>query len=225
MSEKENREIRQVRLRLIDIIKSFYDGEPDERRVNRWRETFAALAKERISPSFDKNVLAVHALLGQVSLADIQEEFYALFVDPFGKNQMSTSASFYIDGKTHGQTLVALRSMLADLDVVKKEDVTETEDSIIIMLDIFSISFPCWSRKEVGLRLKRLRKHNLSYLKNICCLFQKNYSNPAEKIQRLIFMQQSCRENPKADFYAACTDFFCGYLELEKGLHGLEVPR
>ncbi len=206
MSETENREIRRVRLRLIDIIKSFYGGEPDGRRVNRWRETFAALSKERISPSFDKNVLAVHALLGQVSLADIQEEFYALFVDPFGKNQMSTSASFYIDGKTHGQTLVALRSMLANLDVVKKDDVTETEDSLIIMLDIFSMLVE--EKDEIA--TEKAEKTQIE-------LLEKYLIPVSEKLQ------ESCRKNPKAYFYAACTDFFCGYLELEKGLHGLEV--
>ena len=69
-----DREILLIRLRLIDLIKSFFVDKPDGELLSRWRGTFSALAKEQISPQLDKAVRDVSRQLGQKSLETIQDE-------------------------------------------------------------------------------------------------------------------------------------------------------
>lgn len=203
MMDREEKEIRKVRLRLLDLVKSFYLEEPDATKISRWRGTFNALARERVNPLFDKSVMEIHRFLEKRNLKDMQDEYYSLFVDPFNENQINLSASFHLDGRAYGNTLVELRSFLAGTDLVKKKDVAEEEDSLVVLLDIL-IGLIDGEKEMDTDKAQRLQSELLD-----------NYLIPFSSR-----FKEACEKNDTADFYKACAHFFCGYLELEKGLTG-----
>ncbi|MEE4241871.1 MAG: molecular chaperone TorD family protein [Desulfopila sp.] len=206
MKDMEEKEIKKVRLRLLDLVKSFYIEEPDATRISRWRGTFNALARERVNPLFDKSVMEIHQFLEKRNLKDMQEEYYTLFVDPFNEEQINMSASFHLDGRAYGQTLVELRSFLSETGLVKKTDVTEEEDSLVVLLDILIGLIDSEKDMDAG-KAERLQGELLEcYLVTFAQRFK-----------------EACEGNDTADFYKACARFFCGYLELEKGLTGTQV--
>jgi TorA maturation chaperone TorD len=200
MIDSEDREILQVRLRFIDLIKSFFIDQPDAERMSRWRGTFSALTKEQISPGFDRSVKEIHQFLESKNLHELQDEYYHLFTDPFSEEQINTAASFYMDGRSYGQTLVDLRSLLAEAGFEKKEEVSEAEDSLVIMLDVMTRLIE--EEKNTGsgqakeLQAKLLWKYLVPF---------------SEKLT------EACRAQESAEFYQACSAFYVGYLDLEKG--------
>lgn len=206
MSEREEREIQKVRLRLLDIVKSFFGGQPDAVKLSRWRGTFSALTRERVNPVFDQSVRDIHSCLENRTLVELQDEYYDLFTDPFTTKQLSTTASYYLDGRSYGQTLVELRGLFSELGVEKRKEVIETEDSLVVILDVLARlideSDSLDKEKSQKLQSELLKKYLLPLSQNL---------------------NRACGENKSARFYKACSDFFCGYLELEKGLIGLDV--
>ena len=137
------------------------------------------------------------------NLEELQNEYYKLFTDPFTDKGLCTAASFYLDGRTHDKTLVNLRTFLREQQIVKSDDVIETEDSITVMLDILIRLI----EEEEKLANDASRKPQEELLDTYLLPF-------SEKLQ------EACEKNDFADFYKACCRFFCGYLELEKGLTG-----
>lgn len=204
MMDSNDREILQVRLRFLDIIKSFFINQPDAERMSRWRGTFSALTKETISPEFDKSVSEINRFLSTKKLFELQDEYYHLFTDPFSEEQVNTAASFYMDGRSYGQTLVELRSLLAEAGLEKKQDVAETEDSLVVMLDAMT-------------RLIEEEKNTPSEgVKEFQSQLLWNYLVPfSEKLT------EACNGLESAEFYQTCSAFFVGYLELEKGFLAL----
>lgn len=197
-----DKEIRKARLRLIDLIKSFFSGEPDAEKISRWRGTFSALSRESVNPEFDRGVREILDFLQEKKLKELQDEFYKLFVDPFTDKGLCMVASFYLDGRTHDKTLVKLRSFLQEQQIVKSDGVTDTEDSLVVMLDV----------------LTRL----IEYEK----VTEESSGQPQEELLHTYLipfaakLREACEKNEFADFYKACCRFFCGYLELERGLAG-----
>lgn len=206
MSEREDREIKRVRLRLLDLVKSFFIGEPDAERMSRWRGTFTALTKERVNPIFDKGAQEILYYLEKNNLEELQHEYYKLFTDPFTDKGLSTSASQYLDGRSHGKTLVELRSLIAEIGIVKNEGVIETEDSLVVMLDIYHRLIEEENQLPDGTTQKLLEELLKTYLLPFSAK-----------------LSEASMENKFADFYRACVRFFCGYLEMEKELIGLAV--
>lgn len=203
--DREEKEIRQVRLRILDLIKSFFIGEPDAEKMSRWRGTFSALTKEKVNQRFDKGAENMLAYLEGNSLEELQEEYYKLFTDPFTDMGLSTAASQYFDGKSYGKTLVELRSLLSKIGIYKNEGVIETEDSLVVLLDIYSRLI----EEEVDDEgtPQKLRDELLN-----------TYLVPFS-----IKIAEAGRENKFACFYEACCEFICGYLEMEKELTGSVV--
>ena len=206
MSDREDREIKKVRLRLLDLLKSFFYGEPDAEKMSRWRGTFSALTKESVNPIFDKSALDILTYLEENSLETLQKEYYKLFTDPFTDKGLSTSASQYLDGRTHGQTLVKLRSLLTEIGVVKNQNVIETEDSLVVLLDIYHRLI----EEEDNLIDGATQKHLDELLNTYLLPFSTKLSVES-------------RANEFACFYKACVQFFCGYLAMEKELTGTVV--
>lgn len=199
----EEKEIRRIRLRLIDLAKSFFSGEPDAEKMSRWRGTFSALARESVNPMFDQAVRDILSYLQKKNLEELQNEYYKLFTDPFTDKGLCTAASFYLDGRTHDKTLVNLRTFLREQQIVKSDGVIETEDSITVMLDILTRLIEEEEKLEKGASRKPQEELLDIYLLPF-----------SEKLK------EACEKNEFADFYKACCRFFCGYLELEKGLTG-----
>lgn len=206
MSNREDKEIKKVRLRLIDLVKSFFIGEPDAEKMSRWRGTFAALTKERVNSIFDKGAQDILDYLEKNSLETLQEEYYKLFTDPFTDKGLSTSASQYLDGRSHGQTLVKLRSLLSDIGVMKNEGVIETEDSLVVLLDIYHRLIEKEDQFIDGTTQKHLEELLNTYLLPLSAK-----------------LSEASATNDFACFYEACVQFLCGYLEMEKELIGSVV--
>lgn len=199
MEERTSREIDRIRLRLIDLIKSFFIEEPDAERLSRWRGIFTALAHEQVNGGIDSAVREIVTLLGTSSLKDIQQEFYELLENPFSKEQVNLSASFYADGKSHGQTLANFRGFLNEAGLVRHKGVTDAEDTLPVMLDCLA------SLIELEKEYVDTSEHQSVLVNIYLAPLAGNLVNAFEN-------------NKKAVFYSACGRFAAGYVELEKGL-------
>ena len=197
--ETTEREILIIRLRLIDLIKSFFIDKPDAELLSRWRGTFSALSKEQISPLLDKAVRDLSHQLHDKSLEAIQDEYYALFVDPFGEQLVNLMASHYIDGRNYGETLVQIRGIFSATHVVKESDVKESEDSLVVMFDMLGTLIEM--EKDGEQTATEQQQLVVEYLVPFL-----------DKLAPVI------SNNSAADFYAAVAQFIVAYLDLEKGL-------
>ena len=200
MNKVSERDIARVRLRFIDLIKSFFIEEPDAEKLSRWRGVFSALSAEQINPLLDGAVLQIIELLDNKGLKDIQDEFYALFGDPFSKNGISLSASFYADGKSHGQTLADFRGFLVSAGVQKADFVRDAEDTLPVMIDCLA-------------SLIELEKEDEKKAKGLQDVLVSEYLAPlAEQLGRAL------QETEEAVFYEAFGRFTLGYTELDQAL-------
>jgi len=201
MEELTKREVLRARLRFVDLVKSFFQAEPDAEKMSRWRGTFSALAKEQVSPLFDSAVRDIHRLLNTCNLNDLQNEYYELFTNPFSKGQVNIMASWYLDGRSFGETLVSLRSFLAGAGIERVEGVVDSEDSLPMLLDILA-SLIEDEKMTDGEEVRELQFRLLSdYLLPLAHGF-------AAEVEK----------NDTARFYRACCKLLCGHLDLEKGL-------
>ncbi len=197
--ETANHEILKIRLRLIDLVKSFFVDKPDAELISRWRGTFTALSREQISPLLDKAVRDLSRQLGDKGLEEIQEEHYQLFVDPFGEHSINLIASHYFDGRNYGETLISLRQICADAGIAKNETVADPEDSLPILFDLLGTLIEMEkSDEDTGAYQQQLvQGYLIPFLEKLEPVFQQNQA---------------------ADFYRTIVDFVIGYLDLEKGL-------
>ncbi|THB75799.1 MAG: hypothetical protein D6B25_11245 [Desulfobulbaceae bacterium] len=201
MTEITDKELFHVRLRLIDLVKSFFQDEPDAEKMSRWRGTFTALAQEQINPAFDNGVREISSLLKSKNLESLQEEYYTLFTDPFANDQINTMASHYIDGRSFGKTLADFRGFIMAADIVKEKDVVDAEDSLVLMLDVLARLI----EEEKDTESLEAREHQTTLLLEYLEPFTAKLS-------------EAVQENEKANFYQSCCTFLNGYLDLEKGL-------
>lgn len=199
------KEVTKVRLRIVDLIKSFYVSQPDAEKLSRWRGTFNALAKENVGDAFDSQVAAIRNCLQRKSLEELQEEYYKLFTDPFTDKGLQTSASFYLSGRSHGKTLVDIRSLLMEAGIERNEDTIDTEDSLVVMLDIYARLIEEETLADTGGDVQ-------SYQEQLLRRFMLPFADSLLK---------SAQENTFADFYTLCCQFFCCYLQMEKELMGV----
>lgn len=194
-------EITRIRLRLIDLIKSFFVNKPDAELLSRWRGTFSALAKEQISPIMDNSVRHLNEQLATKKLEDIQDEFYALFIDPFGDHHFNLYASHYFDGRNYGETLISIRQLFIDSSIAKEDDVVDPEDSLPIMIDLLGTL----------IELEKDGTDTTTYQQTLVLSFLIPFVDK---------LKSEIKQNGSADFYAAAIEFVSGYLDLEKGLAG-----
>ena len=196
-----NTEVMRIRLRMIDLIKSFFVSSPDAERLSRWRGTIAAMAKEQISPILDKAVRELNTQLTSKKLEDIQDEYYALFTDPFGENQLNLNASQYFDGRNYGETLISVRDFLSKAQVVKVDSVTDPEDSLPVLFDMLGtlLEMEKDGQNTEAMQQILVKEYLISFLDKL-----------APEVEK----------NPSADFYQRCISFIAGYLDLEKGMAG-----
>ncbi len=129
------KEISQARLTLYGLIKSFFEAPPDINKINAWEEILRQLKENTGFSSLDLSVTDLLASLKKTSLNEIQDEYYELFENPFSSNKVQLCASFYIDGRLLGQSLVKLRQLLYNLNLGRSKNFTETEDSFVFLLD------------------------------------------------------------------------------------------
>ncbi len=201
MDEINERDLFRVRLRFLDLSKSFFQGEPDAEKISRWRGTFSALAQEQVNPGFDSVVKELSTALSSKNLKELKEEYYKLFVDPFDGAPVNTCASFYFDGRSFGQSLVEIRDLLHEAGIQKAESVTEPEDSLVVMLDSFA-SLIEEEKTNGGDSVKQLQIRLLTE-------FLYPFSNK---------FCEALAKNMEIDFFAVCGRFLHEYMELERCL-------
>jgi TorA maturation chaperone TorD len=200
MTELEDRELGRVRLRFLDICKSFFDTEPDAERFAHWRGLFAALIKEPVAPALDGPVRELFNLLNKITLARLQDEYYRLFVDPFSELQVPMTASEYREGRTYGRTLAEFRGFLQEAGIQKTEAVSEAEDSLVVMLDVMARLV-----EREGEDFERARLQQAELLDT--------YLHPL-----IDGFSAAVGEKTDTMFYPVCSRFMKGYLQLERGL-------
>lgn len=200
MSEINERELRRVRLRFLDVIKSFFAAEPDAATMSRWRGTFSALAGQQINPDLDGVVQELGAKLDGMTLQQLQDEYYQLFADPFAKSRVYLEASYYRDGRVLGPTLVEFRDFLNGVGMVKDKHFKDAEDSLVFMLDVLA-------------GLVAGEKDALEATRDSQDVLVQQFIGPlAEEVSKTLSAHDG------AHFYAACGRFLTTYLELEQGL-------
>jgi TorA maturation chaperone TorD len=201
MHELNEQELFRVRFRFLDLLKSFFIEAPDAETMSRWRGTFSALALEQISPHFDNGVKEISRALNNTTLQELQEEFYRLFVNPFDDGRVGVTASFYLNGRTYGQALVDIRRLMRQAGVQKAQGVTEPEDSLVVMLDVFVSLI---EKEKVG-GGETIRQLQVQLLEEFLEPFTEKFT-------------AAMKDNAQADFYYVCCRILGGYLDLEKGL-------
>lgn len=201
MNEINDTELVRVRLRFIDLVKSFFVEEPDAEKMSRWRGTFSALCKEQVSPRFDSAVQEISRALGEKNLEDLQTEYYQLFTDPFEGANIESNASYYFNGRSYGEALVEMRGLMEEAGLVKIDEVSEPEDSLVVMLDTFA-SLVEEEKKDSSAKIKELQARLLE-----------EFLEPfAEKFTAQL------KDSKQCDFYYLCCRVLGGYLDLEKSL-------
>lgn len=199
-----DRDLCRVRLRFLDLLKSFFQDEPDADRLSRWRGIFAALNKERINQNLDTAIRELGETLAAKSLQEIKNEHYTLFVDPYSKNLLPLNAAYYLDGKSFGPSLAGFREILKQGQLIKDSGITDPEDSLPIMLDALITLIN--EEKQGSMETRQLQDQ---LLQQFLMPTTKHISNRISK-------------NTEAEFYQKCIGFLNAYLELEEGL--LENP-
>ncbi|MCF8055299.1 MAG: molecular chaperone TorD family protein [Desulfocapsa sp.] len=195
-----DRDLCRVRLRFLDLLKSFFQDEPDADRLSRWRGIFAALNNERINQTLDTAIRELGETLAAKSLQEIKDEHYALFVDPYSKNLLPLNAAYYIDGKSFGPSLAGFREILKQGQLIKESQITEPEDSLPIMLDALISLIN--EEKQGTMETRQLQDQLLM-----------QFLIPTTKN-----ISESISKNTEAEFYQKCINFLDAYLELELGL-------
>lgn len=198
--EITDRDISRVRLRFLDLLKSFFQDMPDAERLSRWRGIFAALAKERVAHHLDTTIRQLAELLADKSLQQIKDEHYSLFVDPYSKHLLPLTAAYYIDGKSFGPSLATFREILKQGQLIKESKVTESEDSLPLMLDALMTLIQ--EEKQGSMETRHLQDQLLQ-----------QFLIPTVK-----HIKERINKNTEVEFYPKCVSFLDAYLELEQSL-------
>jgi len=200
MNRQVEHDITAIRLRFLDLLKSFFDREPDDARLKTWQEVFAGLATEQINPAMDSAARNLDTLLASMSADEIREEFYELFIDPFSSHSVGMTLSYYRDGHDFGRSLVELRDLLSGAGIVRATDTDQSEDSLLVLLDILA----CLIREE---------ENDPDFDPGHAARLLKSFLEPLTD-----YLNTAMQENDRARFFQACTRFLSGYIDLEKGL-------
>ena len=199
MKELNDKELLLVRLRFLDLAKSFFIDQPDAERLSRWRGTFAALVKDQVTPEIDRTARELNTQLTSKKLEDLQDEYYALFTDPFSESHLNLMSSHYIDGRNLGSTLISLRQFLHDSSIHVDNSLGDAEDSLPVMLDIL-VTLVEQEKNGDDTSLKQGELLN-------------DFLLPC-----IEHLAKSAADNATADFFDGCIRFCKGYLYLEKSL-------
>jgi TorA maturation chaperone TorD len=195
------RNLIQVRLRFLDLIKSFFQDEPDAEKISRWRGFFAAISSEQINPVLDAAVNQLTQCLREKELQDIKNEYYALFIDPYSEHPLHLQATWYLDGRSFGPTLVKFRALLKQAGLIKQTHFADSEDSLPVLLDTL-----------ISLIEEEKSGGDTCPLQN---QLVEDFLHPVANA-----LTTAVQQNPQADFYQHCIIFLQEYTVLEKELVG-----
>ena len=198
-TELTDQELSRIRLRFLDLLKSFFQDEPDAELLSRWRGIFAALDGQHISQNLDSAIRKLGELLSDSSLLQIKDEHYALFTDPYSKDILPLTAAYYIDGKSFGPSLARYRDILKEAQILKSSEISDPEDSLPIMLDGLMALI---QEEKQGNSTRHLQDQLLQEF----------------LIPTVDGMKKHIDSSINSEFYVKCVTFLKAYLELEQGL-------
>ncbi len=201
LAEISDRDLILVRLRFLDLLKSFFVEQPDAERMSRWRGIFTALAGEQINLQLDDAIAGLAEKLKKKDLQDLQDEYYTLFIDPYSRHQLPLTAAYYLDGKSFGPSLVDYRELLKQAQLIKDRSITDPEDSLPLMLDTL-IALIEEEKQGAGKQTRELQKQLLEQF--LLPMTAKLFT--------------AVENNSGADFFCSCIGFLKAYLDLEEGL-------
>lgn len=192
--------LNSMRNGVYNLIKSFFWEEPKEEDIKSWRSFVANLNEDSINKEFDKTISFMKEALDKSDTESIRNEYYELFENPFGEGFSNLNASFLIEGKNFGESLVEIRDFLEDLKVVKDTEYKDTEDSILFMIDLM---------------LYLIDSGNCADIQES---FLKNFLYPSfDKLAEML------KTNETAYFYATAGLFARDYLKMDmKFLEGIK---
>lgn len=191
------RDITRVRLRFIDLIKSFFFEMPDAERLARWRGIFHALHNERVAPLLDHGIERIRQRLAENRLSDLQQEYTELF----GNNaaRLSLRASHYLDGRTYDDTTAALHQFIRGAALQRHSLLTEPDDTLVVLFDMLATLV---HHEKNGQSTRHLQA---GLVHEFLQPFIEELGTAADRHSR-------------AWFYHDCILFTGGYLELERRL-------
>jgi TorA maturation chaperone TorD len=193
----KNKDIIRVRLRFIDLIKSFFAEPPDAERLSRWRGIFYALADTSVSPRLDAASLLIKQRLSVDHLQDLQQEFHRLFVDNRHNDMLNLAASAHLDGSVYHDTRSAVRTFLTETGGRTYAPLNEGEDSLVVLMDFLAT-------------LIRDEKDGYDTRSGQAFLVAKFL------VPLVNELETAAQRHDSAAFYRDCISFTGGYLELEQ---------
>ena len=197
----QERDLCRVRLRLLDLFKSFFGEEPDAEKLARWRGIFAALARAEISPAFDTEAGTIAGLLWEKSLSELQHEYCRVFTNLFAGRPVATTASFYRHDRNDGETLAGIREIMAEAGLVRDPSATAPADSLMVLLDILAALVEAEKNEDEPPARELSARLVAEFLVPL-----------AENLTAAL------KASAHADFYMHCGRLLCSYLELEMEL-------
>jgi len=72
-TELTDRDLGRIRLRFLDLLKSFFQDEPDAELLSRWRGIFAALEGQAVTQNLDSATHELGELLANKTLQEIRD--------------------------------------------------------------------------------------------------------------------------------------------------------
>ncbi len=200
MTELPDFQLIKTRISLVDLLKSFFYDEPDANKLGLWRGVIFALSSQSISPEMDEAVASLSESLSGTGLQELKDEYYELFVNPFSRQGLHTTASYYRDGHNFGTALVECREFLKKAGIEKRQGITETEDSLPVLLDVY--------QELIG-----REKNDAAEASALEAEFLGRFLLPLGNA-----MEKAVENNRRASFYKACCRFLNAYLLMERAL-------
>ncbi len=197
---ESGKQINRGRILGYELVKSFFTSRPTPEKMDDWKAVMLELEGKSINPILDRSVALFNELANKMNLAQIQQEYYELFENPFGDYLVNTAASAYMDGRNFGPTLVALREFLAEAGVEKIDSWKESEDSLVVMLDFMITLIEQTDSNE-----KRALAAQRRLVKDFIVPFSHRF-------------HQALTSNSVAVFYEVLGLFLLGFMEMEEAV-------
>ena len=122
-----------ARAEIYGLLANLFYGAPDD-ALHAQLQVAVTEAPSR-GAFLERSWAGVVAASRRLSLAEVQEEYAALFLG-IGKPEIFLYGSFYLAGKLNEKPLVALRHSLRALGLARSETVSETEDHIASLCEV-----------------------------------------------------------------------------------------
>lgn len=149
----QDRDLCRVRLRLVDLFKSFFTEAPDAGKLARWRGILAALAGARGGAAFARGAARITGLLWASNLAELQHEYRRLSTTPQGGQPPALAAFSRLD--RHERDRVAeVTAIMAEAGLVRSPAAPAAVDSLAVLLDILAALIEM--EKEAGAPAREL---------------------------------------------------------------------